>query len=743
MPPYPDDRDGSMLSGHAFQYGPPIISAPPPKPQSVMSAASHAMSDVKSDFTTVSKASTSILDAGLGGHGRTQGRRRQRRALMDKQLKRKNIEGELKADAQEHGFSHLVDDREESAGRTASQLAGTYPATGTSRVAKSELSSRVTGSELSSRKAGSSLSGMERGRMRLRGRAAPGSALSGMSNGRRNPSPGPSPSILSGLEDHMITPADAADADDPGVYNLPKVEMEGDTEVDLCCGKNAWYRPTMIGMAFDRLVALAEWNYEMRRIVKLAIPYALSGLIGGLFETVSVALVAHFLGTDAVAAFTIVDLVLGLSSEFFGGLLSTEGTLCSHAIGAKNPKLAGQYVQVCVFIFTIAMIPNMIFWYYLVDDVILLFGFSPHVAKIGFDYAVVLLFHQWLKGMATAYEGLLEVIEREQWCTFITMVEGIVSTSLVALILILRGKETTLQEIGLINLGVGILVFVFNVWYTCYKGWMSPYLEGMVGSLAISNRRTLGNVVKTAIPLAFGYLLQYGEWEILTIFAAKLGPAEVTAWSILGTLWETIEALTEGIADAAEVRSSYHLGAGSPEKARISAYKSTLIGIFFACFFTSIFFILGEDIALWLTNDPTLQRFIADLLPLIGIGNITLTAGAVAWGLVGSQGRYRLATFIAFLCSWGITVPLSALFTYGFNFDLQGIASAVVIGYSVNCTALFYIVLRSDWARLSKIIVEENEDEDSDSDDEEDDEQEKEATTDEEEGKESKGSSES
>ena len=39
------------------------------------------------------------------------------------------------------------------------------------------------------------------------------------------------------------------------------------------------------------------------------------------------------------------------------------------------------------------------------------------------------------------------------------------------------------------------------------------------------------DVVKVALPLAFGALLAYAEWEILTFFAATLGPAEAAAWT--------------------------------------------------------------------------------------------------------------------------------------------------------------------------------------------------------------------
>lgn len=229
----------------------------------------------------------------------------------------------------------------------------------------------------------------------------------------------------------------------------------------------------------------------------------------------------------------------------------------------------------------------------------------------------------------------------------------------------------------------------------------------------------------TALPLSFGYLLEYGEWEVLTIFVAFLGPAEVAAWGILGSLWTTFETLSKGIADGGEVRCAYHLGNANPGMAQVAAYKSILLSVAASFFFTSILWIMGEDLAVWFTPDPALQNMIAELLPLLGVGNITLTAGAVSWALVGAQARYRLATLVALVSSWGVTMPLAAVMTYGFRFNLQGITCAVVIGYSVTCTLLFYILLRSDWERISKHVVELNDESDDESSSDEEEEEER------------------
>jgi Na+-driven multidrug efflux pump len=151
------------------------------------------------------------------------------------------------------------------------------------------------------------------------------------------------------------------------------------------------------------------------------------------------------------------------------------------------------------------------------------------------------------------------------------------------------------------------------------------------------------------------------------------------------------------------------MGSGKPARARYSSYKTILVGVIMATLLTSIIWMMGLDLAKWLTPDPTLQYLIAELFPLVGVGNVALTAGTVSWALVGAQGRYRLATLTAFVSSWCVTLPLAALFTYGLHFDMQGVTAAVVAGYSVTGTALLYILIRSDWERLSKIVVELNE----------------------------------
>lgn len=137
---------------------------------------------------------------------------------------------------------------------------------------------------------------------------------------------------------------------------------------------------------------------------------------------------------------------------------------------------------------------------------------------------------------------------------------------------------------------------------------------------------------------------------------------------------------SEAIGDAGEVRVAYQLGKGRPALARLAAYKSILLGFSMAVVFTTLFMSLRGVLPSWLSRDPTIQAMLAELFPLVALGNLTMNMGMVAWALVGAQGRYRLATSIATACSLIITVPLGAIVTIHMRIDLQGLTFAVVVG---------------------------------------------------------------
>lgn len=162
--------------------------------------------------------------------------------------------------------------------------------------------------------------------------------------------------------------------------------------------------------------------------------------------------------------------------------------------------------------------------------------------------------------------------------------------------------------------------------------------------------------------------------------------------------------INRGIVDAGEVRVAHFCGKGRPDRAKSFAKKTIVVGLLISFVLSSIFLALGDKIPKWLTSDLAIQKMIQENIPLIGFGNIIMTGGNTCWAVLGAQGRYRLATFIFFVSSWLVIIPLAAVSVYGLFLDLRGITATVIIGFNCACTTLGYFLLMSDWPSICEKV---------------------------------------
>ena len=85
---------------------------------------------------------------------------------------------------------------------------------------------------------------------------------------------------------------------------------------------------------------------------------------------------SFYIGTEAAVVYAIVDVVVGVTSEFVGGFIESISSLTSMAYGCGNNHLVGQYVQLCCGFYVLFLIPFMVLWSFIMDDVMLLMGFD-------------------------------------------------------------------------------------------------------------------------------------------------------------------------------------------------------------------------------------------------------------------------------------------------------------------------------------------------------------------------------
>ena len=503
------------------------------------------------------------------------------------------------------------------------------------------------------------------------------------------------------LEKEHSSPATAATSRSGGSNELASSMQRETFESEAICNFS-WLRPSNICKSLWFFVGLAELDHETKKLLGLTIPFTISAFVETAVDLTILAIVSHMLGTEAMVAYALTSIIVGLTSEFIGGILESQSSLASMALGARNYRLAGSYLQLCITLELIAYVPLVILWNLFTDDVMLWLGFDETIANLAQDFSRVAVWIDVVGDVSEAYSDFQEVIGHEWYANVLGVIESISAVGVVVLFTLYF--DPTLVLIGVALIVNTVFFFLLNVAITRWKGWMFPFYPGLIGHNALKDRDAVRQVIYTALPLGFGNIMAYAEWEVLTVFAAHLGPAEAATWAMLSFVWDNFEAAAGGIGDAAELRCAYHCGEGAPEAAKQSAYKSMFLANIISCLVSGIFLTLRNILPRLLTGDPTLQRMLHELFPLMAIGNVTMNLGIVCFYLVGAQLRYRLATLIFLGCSWGITMPLGGVATYILNLDLQGLVAAVVIGYTFTATIITIVLFCSDWEKLAANI---------------------------------------
>jgi MATE family multidrug resistance protein len=452
------------------------------------------------------------------------------------------------------------------------------------------------------------------------------------------------------------------------------------------------------------LWTIVRWDHETKRILRLAVPFTFSAIANTASELAIVAIISHTLGTNAMVAYAMTFGLVGITFSFMGGWHEAVTSLVSMAYGAKNNELAGKYAQTACISYVLCEIPMAFIWVATMSKVLHLYGFDDSVAMMGQDFVWVRVLINVMSGVNNCILNFLAGIERDKFANIIYIVDAITKAGFVALAA--YQFEVSLVVLGLVLLINATMVFSLIILIPLKMEWFSEFEKGLFGSCAWADKSVMKDVSRVALPLAFGSLLAYAEWEILIIFAAFLGPAEVATWAIMGFVWDVFESTTEAVCDASEIRVAYHLGKGRPSAAKLAGFKSMFFGAIFSIMMAIVFISLTDVLPSLLTLDVTIQNMLAELFPLVALGNITMSMGMVCWSIIGGQGRYHLSTLIALSCSFAVTIPIGAVVTIWMRIDLQGLAFAVVTGYIVTAMVLSACINISDWEMLSKRIQE-------------------------------------
>jgi len=184
---------------------------------------------------------------------------------------------------------------------------------------------------------------------------------------------------------------------------------------------------------------------------------------------------------------------------------------------------------------------------------------------------------------------------------------------------------------------------------------------------------------------------------VLTVFAAYQGTAEAATWILLGYVWDVVGIAPDSFGAASSCQVATILGRGEMDLARNVSWQSLQVGTVISFICSAFLFIFREQFVWCFSLDETIEGMLYELIPYIALCQPFFTFGWTAMELNDALHLFKRAMVSNALVTCGIVLPLGYFFTYIMHYNLEGIACAQCVGYTIGGVINIVFFAGVDW----------------------------------------------
>src|SRR5271163_2573423 len=315
-----------------------------------------------------------------------------------------------------------------------------------------------------------------------------------------------------------------------------------------------------------------------RAIILLAVPMVLEMSMESLFGVVDVFWVSR-LGADAVATVGLTETALTLVFVIALGLSMGATALVARRIGEKDEQAAGLVAVQAIIIGLVVSGTIAIFGYFFAPNLLHIMGASDSVVKLGSGYTRMIL-----SGSATIFLlFLINAVFRGAGDAAVAMrvlwLANIVNICLNPCLIFGIGPFPRLGVTGsavgtTIGRGIGVL---FQLWIlTSGRGRFVIHAKQVRLDFAVMAR-----MVRLSLTAMFQYLVQMASWIGVVRIIASFGSAAAAANTLAIKIVIFAILPSWGMSNAAATLVGQNLGAGKPERAESSVWRTGFYNMLF------------------------------------------------------------------------------------------------------------------------------------------------------------------
>lgn len=445
-------------------------------------------------------------------------------------------------------------------------------------------------------------------------------------------------------------------------------------------------------------VAGSEQDYTTGSIRKavflLAVPMILEMMMESVFAVVDIFFVGK-LGNEAVATVGLTESVITLVYSIAIGLSMAATALVSRRVGEKNFKEAAEAGMQSIFAALIISAIVSVVGVLSAKNILQFMGANARMVTENVRYTQIMFGGNLVIMLLFLINGIFRgagdasIAMRSLWIANVS--------NIILCPVLIRGLGP-IPALGLTGAaiattagrGVGVLYQVYRLFIK--KGLLNFYIRQLK-----PRRDLLVQIVKIGMNGTFQFLIGSASWIILARFMAGFHEAAMAGYQVAIRLLIFFLMPAWGMSNAAATLTGQNLGAGKPDRAEKSVWKTAGYNAIFMLSVSLFFFFFGEPVVNFMNSDPEARKYALQALHIISGGYIFYGVGMVMINAFNGAGDTKTPTLVNLIGFWAFQIPLAWILIRYFLHEPSAIFISIIAAETLMAIISLYLFRKGKW----------------------------------------------
>lgn len=449
------------------------------------------------------------------------------------------------------------------------------------------------------------------------------------------------------------------------------------------------------------MVSIADYLPVYRKNLKLAIPVIFSQ-IGQVTVNLADNMMVGHVGTTELAAASFAINVFHIGMLFGLGITMGLTPLVGQSFSAKSPQNSGSWLKNGILVYFIASV----FLYAGMSAVVFFMnrmGQSEEVVRMAIPYYLIQVSSLVPLMLFFAFKQFFEGIGNTKIAMAITIAANLIN---IGLNYILIYGKLGFPALGLNGAGYATLIsrIIMPVIFVTVIFKQKAFRIYMTEALRAGFERIkIRRIVSIGLPIGSQMVIEVLSFSLGAIMLGWISKESLAGHQIAISMASMTYMISFGLASGTTIRVSHAFGGHDRNELKQAVWASLHMVVAFMLLMGILFVLLRNHLPLLFTSDPAVVRVAAGLLIVGAFFQISDGIQVVLLGSLRGMADVRIPMFIAFFSYIVVSLPVSYLLAFIFNFGYAGVWIGFVFGLSA-AAILFGFRLRSQWRKFESRV---------------------------------------